>query len=186
MVCTFFSSIDLCTAKRKTHITSYRALGAVGVTVPACFYILKASPEEAHHLHTPHAPHGDEKWAPNDKDMDAPMAKNPPKSNKEAEDEDEEEVEDAAPAEKEEKDDSSEDKEESDAKPEEKEDKDSDKSEAKPAENDYQGQHNTIKKIPGDKGATKLRKDSTHAIKAGTDDSVVKSSDPRAPKDTVC
>lgn len=141
-------------------------------------------------MHTPHAPHGDEKWAPNDKDMDAPMAKNPPKSEG-AKDEDEEEVEDAAPAEKEEKDDSSEDKEEeSDAKPEDKENKDSGKSDmsnlgAKPAENDYQGD-NTIKKIPGDKGATKLRKDSTNAIKAGTEDEVVSSSDSRAPKDRVC
>ncbi|KFY22169.1 hypothetical protein V493_06793 [Pseudogymnoascus sp. VKM F-4281 (FW-2241)] len=30
------------------------AAGAVAVTVPACWYLLKASPEEAHHLHVPH------------------------------------------------------------------------------------------------------------------------------------
>lgn len=31
-----------------------RAAGAVAVTVPACWYLLKSSPEEAHHLHVPH------------------------------------------------------------------------------------------------------------------------------------
>lgn len=31
-----------------------RAVGAVAVTVPACWYLLKNSPEEAHHLHVPH------------------------------------------------------------------------------------------------------------------------------------
>ncbi|KFY99553.1 hypothetical protein V500_01348 [Pseudogymnoascus sp. VKM F-4518 (FW-2643)] len=30
------------------------AAGAVAVTVPACWYLLKSSPEEAHHLHVPH------------------------------------------------------------------------------------------------------------------------------------
>lgn len=119
------------------------------------------------------------------------MAKNPPKSTEGGDDADEEEVKDAAPAEKEEKDDSSEDKEEkSDAKPEEKDSKDLEKSDqskggAKPAENGDQG-NNTIKHIEGDKGETKLRKDSTNAKKAGTDDKAVHSDDPRAPKDTVC
>jgi Mg-chelatase subunit ChlI len=32
----------------------YRAAGAVAVTVPACWYLLKESPAEAHHLHVPH------------------------------------------------------------------------------------------------------------------------------------
>ena len=32
----------------------HRAAGAVAVTVPACWYLLKSSPEEAHHLHVPH------------------------------------------------------------------------------------------------------------------------------------
>ncbi|KFY09715.1 hypothetical protein V491_08019 [Pseudogymnoascus sp. VKM F-3775] len=30
------------------------AVGAVAVTVPACWYLLKKSPAEAHHLHVPH------------------------------------------------------------------------------------------------------------------------------------
>ncbi|OBT88957.1 hypothetical protein VE02_02817 [Pseudogymnoascus sp. 03VT05] len=30
------------------------AAGAVAVTVPACWYLLKESPAEAHHLHVPH------------------------------------------------------------------------------------------------------------------------------------
>lgn len=30
------------------------AIGAVGVTVPACWFILKSSPKEAHQLHVPH------------------------------------------------------------------------------------------------------------------------------------
>ncbi|OBT42709.1 hypothetical protein VE00_07215 [Pseudogymnoascus sp. WSF 3629] len=30
------------------------AVGAVAVTVPACWYLLKTSPAEAHHLHVPH------------------------------------------------------------------------------------------------------------------------------------
>ena len=135
--------------------------------VPGCWYILKASPEEAHHLHLPHAPHGDEKSAPKD----------------EGADDAEEEVEDAAPAEKEEKEEKSEVKAE-DAENKDLETSDQSNSGAKPAENDYQGD-NTIKHIPNDKGATKLRKDSTNAVKAGTEDNVVRSDDPRAPKDFV-
>lgn len=166
----------------KTDITSsFRALGAVGVTVPACFYILKASPEEAHHLHVPHSPHGDEKHTTtvehDDEKTEAAQDKKSIKADKGEESSDH----------KEEK---SDDKEKSEPKPEDKENRDVEKSDqsnegAKPAENDDQG-NNTIKKIEGDKGATKLRKDSTNAIKAGTDDKVVHSDDPRAPKDTVC
>lgn len=142
---------------------------------------MKASPEEAHHLHVPHSPHGDGKHTPNvehgDEATEAAPGTKSIKDDKEEESSDEKEKSD----DKEEK---------SEAKPEDKENKDVEKSDqsnegARPAENDDQG-NNTIKKIEGDKGATKLRKDSTNAVKAGTDDTVAHSDDPRAPKDTVC
>jgi hypothetical protein len=43
--------------KRSPDISS-RALGAVAVTVPTCYYLLSTSPEEAHHPHLPTKPHG--------------------------------------------------------------------------------------------------------------------------------
>lgn len=42
------------------------ALGGLAVTVPACFYILKKSPEESHHPHLPTSPHGTEQWPQNE------------------------------------------------------------------------------------------------------------------------
>ena len=115
-------------------------------------------------MHIPHPPHGDEKHSPN---AEIKADKGEKSSDKEEKSEEKSEV-----------------------KPEAKENKDVEKSDqsnegAKPSENDDQG-NNTIKHIEGDKGATKLRKDSTNAIKAGTDDKVVHSDDSRAPKDTVC
>lgn len=137
------------TLQHYTNMCVIRAVGAVAVTVPTCYYLLQNAPDTSHS----HGEHGDDHG----------------KSHGEEEQPDEEPVEEPAKSE----DGESQDEEQDSKKPEESGSDDGDNEADTPDTSDDEGSDedkqdgNTVKHIPDAKGGAKKRLESEKGIKQG-------------------
>lgn len=136
--------------------TSFRAVGAVAVTVPTCWYLLSNAPDTAHG----HGDHGDSHGKEHDEEH--AESKDEPEEESKDEGEDKEASSDA-------EDKDSEKSEDSDSSDDEK--KEPDTPDTSDDEGDDEKGGNTKKHIPDAKGGAKKRIESTNAVTAGEKDS---------------
>jgi hypothetical protein len=152
-----------------TNTTSFRAAGAVAVTVPSCWYLLSNGPDTSHG----HGDHGDSHGKEHEEEHE-----------EESKDEDSEGKSEEKPEEKSEDKSEEGDDKADDGDSEKSEDSDSgeeDKGADTPDISDDEGDSekssddkNTRKSVPDAKGGSKARKESNQAVKAGEVDNQVR------------
>jgi hypothetical protein len=140
--------------------TSSRAVGAVGVTIPSCWYLLSNAPEPAHG----HGDHGDSHGKEHEEEHEEEPKDEPEEESKdEAEDKEASSETEDKDSEKSEDSDSGDDEKKESGTPDTSDDEGAEDSEAK-------DEGNTKKQIPDAKGDNKKRIESSNAIKAGEKD----------------